>query len=75
MSKIDKIKEQIGWFKVIFGILSAIAVSLTGFIASSYKKISPLLLTLSFVALFGALLGIIVINRLALKKIDELEEL
>ena len=38
MSKIDKIKEQIGWLKVVFGILSAIDVSLVGWLVSNYDK-------------------------------------
>lgn len=28
MAQIDKAKEQIGWFKVVFGLLVAIGVSL-----------------------------------------------
>jgi ABC-type Fe3+-siderophore transport system permease subunit len=75
VSKIDKIKEQIGWFKVIFGILSAIAISLIGFLATSYDKAEPIILILALAALLAALGGIIFVNKLVFKKIDELEEL
>jgi len=30
MSKNEKIREQIGWLKVVFGILSATLISLCG---------------------------------------------
>jgi len=75
VSKIDKIKEQIGWFKVIFGILSAIAISLIGFLATSYDKAEPIILILALAALLAVLGGIIFVNKLVFKKIDELEEL
>ncbi len=75
MGKIDKIKEQIGWLKVVFGISTAIVVSLIGWTAGNYKRAGEIEL---FFALIGVVVftGVIVyVNRLAYKKIDELEEL
>ena len=72
MSKIDKIKEQISWFKVIFGILSAIAISLIGFLATSYDKAEPITLILALAALLAALGGIIPSDRPVLKRVEEL---
>lgn len=75
MSKAEKIKEQIGWLKVIFGILSAIAISLIGFLATNYQKAEPIIsvLTMSFVLLVS--FSIIIVNKKAFDKIDELEGL
>ena len=75
MGKVDKIKEQIGWLKVIFGILSAIAISLVGFLATNYQKVEPIIsiLAMSFVLLLS--FAIIIVNKKAFDKIDELEDL
>ncbi len=42
MSKSERIKEQIGWLKVIFAILMAIDISLMGWLANHYDKIDEL---------------------------------
>jgi len=47
VSKAEKIKEQIGWLKIVFGLLTAILVSLVGFIATSYKSAEPVTLVLA----------------------------
>ncbi len=75
MSRAEKIKEQIGWLKVVFGILTAVVVSLVGFIATSYKTASPLILVMAFALTILLSFAIIVVNKKAFEKIDELEEL
>ena len=75
MSKSDKIKEQIGCLKVVFGILTAVVVSLVGFIATSYKQADHLILSMAFVLTIFLLLAIIIVNKKAFSKMDELEEL
>jgi len=75
MSKADKIKEQVGWLKVVFGILTAIVVSLIGFIATSYKIAEPNILIIALILSIVLLFGIILINKKAFDKIDELEDL
>ena len=75
MSEKEKIKEQIGWLKVVFGILSATLVSLSGWLATHYD--SPKRITV-YIALgltvFVAVL-IVGVNKKAYKKIDELGDL
>ncbi|WP_141699053.1 hypothetical protein [Candidatus Thiosymbion oneisti] len=44
MSKTDKLKEEIGWLKVIFGILVATDISLIAWLAQNYAKSGVLLL-------------------------------
>ena len=38
MSKADRLKEEIGWLKVVFAILIAIDVSLVGWLAQNYDN-------------------------------------
>ena len=75
MSRSEKIKEQIGWLKVVFGILTAIVVSLIGFIATSYKTTEPLILISAFALIVLLSFVIIIVNKKAFDKMDELEEL
>ena len=76
MSKVDKIKEQIGWLKVVFSILTATLISLAGFLVTSYDKgLEPLLIILTTMLILIILIAIIVVNKKAFKKMDELEEL
>ena len=75
MGKIDKIKEQIGWLKVAFGIAVATAVTLIGWLASNYESVQIYLSIASFVVILAVLVLIIIINKIAFKKMDELEEL
>ena len=75
VSEIDKIKEEIGWLKILFGLLVAIDVSLIAWIVQNF---STAVLDLRLLAMILAMLlscVIIVINRRAYRKIDELGEL
>jgi F0F1-type ATP synthase assembly protein I len=74
VSKNEKIKEQIGWLKLIFAIFSAIVVSLIGWIATHYEKASlDVYIALFLVVIIS--ISLVQINRKAYKKMDELEEL
>ena len=75
MAYIDRVKEEIGWLKVIFAISIATDISLIAWLIQSYGKVRPFL---SMLGALGALLimfTIVWINRIAYRKIDELEEL
>jgi hypothetical protein len=43
MAKIDRLKEEVGWLKVVFGVLVAIDVSVLGWLAQNYPTASRLL--------------------------------
>ncbi len=75
MSKVDKLKEEIGWLKAVFAILVAIAVSLVGWLAQNYDDAPIFLQIVCSVAAVVMTGGIIWVNRVAYRKIDELEEL
>ena len=75
MSKLDKIKEEIGWLKVIFSVLIAVDISLIAWLTQNFDKANVVLLVLSVVVVAIMTIAIIWINLSAYRKIDELEEL
>ena len=75
MSRSEKIKEQIGWLKVIFGILSAILVTLSGWLAVNYNKADTGVVVIAVILIVLVSMLIVLINRKAYDKMDELEEL
>jgi len=75
VAKIDKIKEQIGWLKVIFGLLFATDVSLIAYLFNKIEVLSLVKIFLVFFVLILVTLGIIIINKKAIEKINELEDL
>ena len=42
MAKIDKIKEQIGWLKVLFGLLFATDISLIAYLFNKIEMLSAI---------------------------------
>lgn len=75
MARIDKLKEEIGWLKIVFAILIATDISLVAWGIQNYGKTS---LSLLIIGAIGGLLitfAIVWINRVAYRKINELEEL
>ena len=74
MSKADKMKEEIGWLKVVFAILVAIDISPVGWLAQNYDYAPIFLQVVCSVAVVVITGGVVWVNRVAYKKIDELEE-
>ena len=75
MGRTDKLKEEIGWLKVIFAISIATDISLIAWLIENFGKAN---LFLYLVGAFGALLMMFAIDRIdsiARQKMDELEEL
>ena len=77
MSQSEKIKEEIGWLKVAFGIMMAIQISLIGWLANHYDDVG-----ISVEKLYASVVGIIVIsivviiiNKMAFKRMEELGDL
>ena len=75
MAHIDKVKEEIGWLKVVFAIFLATALSLIAWLVENYGTGQTLLLVVGGVAAFLVMLAIIWINNVAKRKINKLEEL
>ena len=75
MSEIDKIKEEIGWLKVVFGLSVVTGISLTGWTAQNLFKVPALLLSVAIILVVLITWGIININRHVYRKLDELGDL
>jgi predicted MFS family arabinose efflux permease len=74
MAKIDRVKEEIGWLKLVFGILAAIDVSLVGWLAQNYGKASWMLILAGVVATAVVTFGVVRVNQVAYDRIAELED-
>ena len=75
MSKLDHIKEQIGWLKVIFGTLVAADLSVLAWLA---QNIETAVWYKSLIALLAVLLfsyGAYKVNVNAYRKMKQLEKL
>ena len=75
MAKIDKVKESIGYYKVIFSILIAIDVSIVGWLFQHYSSLDSSKIVYSSLMIIFITICIIFVNEMILKKIDSLEDL
>jgi len=75
MAKIDRVKELIGYLKVILGILVAIDISIIGWLFKYESDISIAKIILAVLAIAVLTIAIVLVNRGILRKIDELEDL
>ena len=75
MSKMDEVKESIGYLKVIFSILIALNISLVAWLYQSYDSV-VFIDIIAFLSLSIMIsVGIIYINRRILQKIRSLRDL
>jgi hypothetical protein len=75
MSKADGIKEELGWLKVVFGVLVAVDVSLVAWVAQNFGSSNRALVWGAIFAVAVLTIGVVWINRLAYRRIRELEQL
>jgi len=75
VSKLDRIKEELGWLKVVLAASIAIDVSLIAWLAQNFETASSTLLTLALIGVLAASAGIIVVSHAAYKRIVQLENL
>ena len=68
MAHIDKLKEEIGWLKVVFAILIATAISLAAWVIQNYGKANRSLIIGGAAAVLLIIVIIIWINRVAYRK-------
>ena len=70
----NRLKEEIGWLKVIFAILLATDISLIAWLVQNYGKVNSVLFLIGALAAILLTFLNVLINRIAYRKIDELEE-
>jgi len=75
MSKADRIKEALGWLKVVFVALVAVDVSLVAWLAQTFESAENVLVVLAFIAVVCTTAAIVGVNHAAYKRIAELENL
>jgi drug/metabolite transporter (DMT)-like permease len=73
LSRADRLKEEIGWLKVAFGIAVALDASLVAWLAQNYATASPIIAGAGLIAVLGFAVMIVLINRWAYQRIEELE--
>jgi len=74
LARIDRIKEEIGWLKVPFGLLAVVDASLLGWLAQSYTRANPALVAGATIAVIVVSSGIFQLNHIAYRLFDDLEE-
>lgn len=75
MGRLDREKEAIGFLKVVFSISIAINVSLIAWLYQKFEALNILDMMIVFSLVSFLTLGIIVVNKKILTKIDDLEDL
>ena len=75
MPKLDKVKEELSWLKVLFTIAVATDLSLMAYLAQHYKVQDFYFSIANAVAIFFVTFTVVIINKTAYKKIDEIGEL
>lgn len=73
MSKADRLKEEIGWLKVAFAIAVALDASLVAWLAQNYASAKPAVIAAAVIAAVVLAAAIVLINRRAYRRINELE--
>jgi hypothetical protein len=67
MSKTDRLKEEIGWLKVVFGILVATDISLIAWMAQNYNQAAVFLLLACTMVFLVFIVGIGIVTLDAIK--------
>lgn len=75
MAKIDKTKEEVGYFKVMLSLLIAIDVSIIAWVFQNSNSVSNIKMLFSILAIAFVSSGIFWINKVVWKKLITLEEL
>ena len=70
----ERLKEEIGWLKVVFAVAVALDASLVGWLAQNYDTTSTLLFIAGVVAAVVLAVVVAYVNRLAYRRLKELED-
>ena len=75
MSKLDEIKEELGWLKVWLAISMTAIFGILGWFVANYEKVATLWLILAMITIVVLVIIVVAINSIAMKKIRELRDL
>lgn len=74
MSKTDRIKEELGWLKIVFAIFVATDVLLMAWLAQNYSDLSLVLMVSGFLGVVFVTSVVVWVNQTAIKRFKELEK-
>ena len=74
MSKAERIKEPLGWLKIVFAALVAVDVSLIAWLAQNFRTAEAVTLLLALFAVAGTTTGIVAVNHAAFRRLAQLED-
>lgn len=74
MSKAERLKEEIGWLKVVFTVCVALDASLVAWLAQNYATANPVLVAVGSLASVLLALVVVFVNRRAYRRLEELED-
>ena len=74
MSKAERLKEEIGWLKVVFAVCVALDASLVAWLAQNYATATPVLVATGCVASVLLALLVVFVNHRAYRRLEELED-
>lgn len=75
MPRPERIKEEIGWLKIVFGILIATDISLLAWLAQNFESTPNLQLAVALIAVAVVTIAVVWVNGRAYKRLEELEKL
>lgn len=75
MPEIDRVKEEIGWLKVVFVLFIAADFSLIGWLAQNFGLADRLQAIVAVVGVLVITSGVVWINRMAYLHFQKLEKL
>jgi hypothetical protein len=75
MSKLDRLREELGWLKVVFAVSAAADASLVAWLAQAYPTATTTLVVVAIAAAACLSAFLVWINHAAYRRIRELENL
>lgn len=75
MPRSDSIKEELSWLKVVFALFVAIDASLVAWISQNFDAADGILVVMAILAVAAVTAIVVWVNRLAYRRIRELEDL
>jgi len=74
MSKSEKIKEEIGWLKLVFAVCVALGASLVGWLAQNYATANGVIISVGAVGAVGLASIVFYTRRRIYQRLQELED-
>ena len=75
MSKADRIKEEIGWLKVAFGVAAVLDASIIAWLAQNYSTANRVMIVGGLCAAIAIAVFIVLLHRRVYLRLEELEDL